>query len=143
MPTTGVVNGRLTLFRINTVSTTYVAVGCATECTMTIEVETRETTCAQAGDFRTYLPGLINASGSFGGLVAFDDTAYAPDDFMTWILSPGLKTVKFDSAVTGDPTLSGSAILTNITFQSGQNGQNMTYSGNLQFTGTITQGTVS
>lgn len=143
MPTTGVVNGRLTLFRINTVSTTYVATGCATEATMTIEVETRETTCAQSGDFRTYLPGLITASGSFGGLVAYDDSAYAPDDFTTWVLSPALKTVKFDSAVTGDLSLSGSAILTNVTFQAGQNGQNMTYSGSFQFTGTITAGTVA
>lgn len=143
MATTGVANGKLTLFRINTVSTTYVATGCATEATMTIEVETRETTCAQSGDFRTYLPGLITASGSFGGLVAFDDANFAPDDFMTWVLSPAAKTVKFDSAVTGDPSLSGSAILTNVTFQSGQNGQNMTYSGNFQFTGTVTQGTVS
>lgn len=143
MATTGVVNGRLTLFRVNTVSTTYVAVGCATECTLTIEVETRETTCAQSGDFRTHLPGLISGSGSFGGLVAFDDANYGPDDFGTWILSPALKTVKFDSAVSGDPTWSGSAILTNITYQSGQNGQNMTYSGSFQFTGTITQGTVA
>ena len=143
MATTGVVNGRLTLFRINTVSTTYVAAGCATECTMNITVDTRETTCAQSGDWRTYLAGLQSATGTFSGLVAFDDSNYAPDDFMTWILSPGAKTVKFDSAVTGDPSLSGSAILTNVTFQSGQNGQNMTYSGNLQFTGTITQGTVA
>lgn len=143
MATTGVVNGRLTLFRFNTVSTTYVAVGCATESTMTIEVETRETTCAQSGDFRTYLPGLINASGTFGGLVAFDDSNYAPDDYTTWILSPAVKLIKFDSAVSGDLSLSGSAILTNITFQSGQNGQNMTYSGNIQFTGTVTAGTVA
>ena len=143
MPTTGVVNGRLTLFRFNTVSTTYVAVGCATECSMTIEVETRDTTCAQSGDFRTYLPGLVSGTGSFGGLVAYDDANYAPDDYTTWVLAPAVKLIKFDSAVTGDLSLSGSAILTNITFQSGQNGQNMTYSGSLQFTGTITAGVVS
>jgi hypothetical protein len=143
MPTTGVVNGRLTLFRINTTSTNYLAAGCATECTLTIEVETRETTCAQSGDFRTYLPGLISGSGSFSGLVAFDDANYAPDDLGTWILAPAVKLCKFDSAVSGDPSWAGSVILTNVTFQSGQNGQNMTYSGSIQFTGTITQGTVA
>lgn len=142
MPTTGVVNGRLLLFEINTETTTYVAVGCATECSLSIDRDTRETTCADTGDYRTFLSGLITGTGSFSGLFAFDDSNQNAIDIYDWLTAGTAKTVKFTTGVTGDVEISASALFTNISLQSGQNGQNVTYSGNIQLTGTISKATI-
>lgn len=143
MATTGVINGRLLLFKVNTVSTTYVAAGCATECSLSFDQELRETTCAQSGANREFLPGLLTATGSFSGLHAFDDSNFAGEDFYDWLAAQTAKTVKFTTGVTGDIEFSGSAYVTNVTMQGGQNGQNATYSGSVQFTGAMTKATVS
>lgn len=140
--TTGVINGRLLLFKVNTTGSTYVAVGCATESSMSIDNSVRETTCAQSGTFREYLDGLIGATGSFSGLAAMDDSNHGFEDFADWILAGGAKTVKLTTGVVDDREYSGSALLTNVSVQSGQNGANVTYSGNFQFTGTISKATI-
>lgn len=143
MATTGVVNGRLLLYKVNTTGTTYVAVGCATECSLSFDRETRETTCAQSGDDREFLYGLKTATGSFSGLFAFDDANHAFEDFYDLLAAGTTKTVKFTTGVVGDIEWSGTALFTNVSVQSGQNGQNVTYSGNIQFTGSITKTTIS
>lgn len=143
MATTGIVNGRLLLFEVNTTGSTYVAVGCATECSMSIDRETRETTCAQSGDYRSFLSGLITATGSFSGLMALDETNVGFEDFYDYLTAGTAKTVKLTTGESGDTEWSGSALFTNISIQSGQNGQNVTFSGNLQFTGTISKATIA
>lgn len=140
--TTGVMNGRLLLYEINTSGSTYVAVGCATECSLSIDRDTRETTCAQSGDFREYLYGLINASGSFSGLFAMDESNQNFEDIGDLLLAGTTKTVKFTTGAADDREWSGTALFTNVSMQSGQNGQNVTYSGNIQFTGTLSKATI-
>lgn len=136
-------NGRLLLFEVNTTGSTYVAVGCATECSMSIDRETRETTCAQSGDYRTFLSGLITATGSFSGLFAMDESNTGFEDFYDYLTTGTAKTVKLTTGATDDREWSGSALFTNVSIQSGQNGQNVTYSGNIQFTGTISKATIA
>ena len=110
---------------------------------MSFDRETRETTCAQTGDDREYLYGLKTASGSFSGLMAFDDANHTAEEFYDALDNGTVETVKFTTGVNGDTEWSGSALITNLSIQSGQNGQNVTYSGNFQFTGAITKGTVA
>lgn len=142
MATTGVVNGRLLLFEVDEGSSTYVATGCATECSISFDRETRETTCAQSGDNREYLYGLKTATGTFAGLFAFDDSNHSGIEFYDSLDGGTIENVKFTTGVVGDVEWSGSALFTNVSIQSGQNGQNVTYSGNVQFTGAITKATI-
>lgn len=145
MPTTGIVNAKLLTFYKGVGSPTPVqtAIACATEATINFEKEMRETTCKESGDNRTYLPSFTNMTGSFSGLFAYDATNYNAEDIYDDLAAGTLITVRFSTQVTGDTYWQASAYVTSLSISSGQNGENVTYSGNLQFTGAITKAVVS
>lgn len=142
MATTGIVNAKLLTF-YKDVTGTKTAIACATEATINFEKEMRETTCKESGDNRTYLPSFTNATGSFSGLFSFDATNYSAEDVYTDLAAGTSITVRFSTEVSGDIYWQASAFVTSLSISSGQNGENVTYSGNLQFTGAITKGTVT
>ena len=142
MATTGIVNAKLLTF-YKDVSGTQTAIACATEASISFEKEMRETTCKESGDYRTYLPSFTTATGSFSGLFAYDATNYSAEDIYTDLNAGTSITVRFSTEVNGDTYWSASAYVTSLSISSGQNGDNVTYSGAFQLTGTITKGTVA
>lgn len=136
--TAGIVNAKLLTFYKTTT-----AIACATEATISFEKEMRETTCKESGDYRTYLPSFLNATGSFSGLFAFDATNYSAEDIYDDLAAGTSVTIKFSTENSGDTYWSGSAFITSLSISAGNTGENATYSGGFQFTGTITKGTVA
>lgn len=139
--TAGIVNAKiLTIYK--NVSGVQTAIACATSASISFEKEMRETTCKESGDYRTYLPSFMNATMSFSGLFAYDATNYSAEDIYTDLAAGTSITVRFSTENTGDIYWSASGYVTSLSIESGQNGENVTYSGSIQLTGTISTGTV-
>lgn len=139
--TAGIVNAKiLTIYK--NVSSVQTAIACATSASISFEKEMRETTCKESGDYRTYLPSFMNATMSFSGLFAYDATNYSAEDIYTDLAAGTSITVRFSTENTGDIYWSASGYVTSLSIESGQNGENVTYSGSIQLTGTISTGTV-
>ena len=140
--TAGIVNAKiLTIYK--NVSGTQTAIACATSARINFATEMRETTCKESGDYRTYLPSFINATMNFSGLFAFDATNYSAEDIYDDLAAGNSVTVRFSTENSGDIYWSAAGFVTSLTIDSGQNGENVTYSGSIQLTGTISKGTVS
>lgn len=139
--TAGIVNAKiLTIYK--NVSSVQTAIACATSASISFEKEMRETTCKESGDYRTYLPSFMNGTMSFSGLFAYDATNYSAEDIYTDLAAGTSITVRFSTENTGDIYWSASGYVTSLSIESGQNGENVTYSGSIQLTGTISTGTV-
>ena len=139
--TAGIANAKiLTIYK--NVSSVQTAIACATSASISFEKEMRETTCKESGDYRTYLPSFMNGTMSFSGLFAYDATNYSAEDIYTDLAAGTSITVRFSTENTGDIYWSASGYVTSLSIESGQNGENVTYSGSIQLTGTISTGTV-
>lgn len=135
MPTAGIVDGKLLVISIGGA-----AVGCQTSATLTVNVGTREVICKDSDDFKSLLVGLKDWSVSGGGLLAFDH-ALGGMDLVNLALTNPVVTVRWGSTVPGDKYIEGTAILTSVTLEGPNKGENSTYSYEVAGSGVFTIGT--
>lgn len=129
MATTGTVNSKLMVIKVGTATIT-----CMTDATLSMSVETRDTTCKDSNSWTNALPSRKSWSMSGTAFFAYDAT-YGPDDLFAIYEGDQstLATVKWGTTVTGDTVYSGTAILTSLTFSAPGSDENTTVE--FEFTG--------
>ena len=131
-----VVNG--TNFRIYASG---VAIGEATNCTMSLSTETRETlTKDNVASYTSAEPGRRSGTLQSEGLVAFDTTNLGVDDLFTYYNAGTKLVVKFQPNVTGTPYWQCTAFITNLEMSAAVE-ENATYSATWTVTGAVTMTT--
>ncbi|GIV35457.1 MAG: hypothetical protein KatS3mg031_2992 [Chitinophagales bacterium] len=139
--TTGILDAKDLVFYLKE-GTNLIAFACATNASLSFSMKTRETICKETGDWETYKPGLLSVSGSFSGLFSYDATNTSFEDLYDKLAGKQEATVRFSTEATGDTYWEFKALITELTVDSGQNGENVTYSGSLQGVGPVTKATV-
>jgi len=137
MATTGIVNSRLLVIKVGTVT-----VSCLTDATFSITRNTRDTTCKDSGGWSNVLAAAGSWEMSGSALFSFDGT-YTYDDLYTLITTGATASVKWGSTVTGDTIYSGTGLLTSLEATSPGTDENATYSFTFMGVGEITSATVS
>lgn len=122
MATTGIVNSRLLVIQVGTVT-----VSCLTDATFSINRNTRDTTCKDSGGWSNVLAASASWEMSGSALFSFDGT-YTYDDLYALITTGASATVKWGSTVTGDTVYSGTGLLTSLEATSPGTDENATYS---------------
>ena len=121
-----------------------VTLACATDATMSLSTELRDTTCKDTGGWRDLLSGL--KSGSFSTTGLFIDTD-APADagftdlFTAWNTGDPVD-MEFTTNVTGDTVWSCSVIITQLEMNAPGVNQNVTWSATFEIAGTVTMSLV-
>jgi predicted secreted protein len=137
MATTGIVNSRLLVIQVGTVT-----VSCLTDATFSINRNTRDTTCKDSGGWSNVLAASASWEMSGSALFSFDGT-YTYDDLYALITTGASATVKWGSTVTGDTVYSGTGLLTSLEATSPGTDENATYSFTFMGVGAPTSATVS
>ncbi len=137
MATTGIVNSRLLVIKVGTVT-----VSCLTDATFSITRNTRDTTCKDSGGWSNVLAAAGSWEMSGTALFSFDGT-YTYNDLFTLISTGATASVKWGSTVTGDTIYSGTGLLTSLEATSPGTDENATYSFTFMGVGEITSATVS
>jgi TP901-1 family phage major tail protein len=116
-------------------------IAAATDCSLSLNVETIDITTKDSAGFRELLGGVRSGSISVSGLIDYTDADSNKDvtDLWTAWEARTAVTVKFSKAteVTGDLSFSASAIITSLE-QSGGTEDTATYSATFELTGAIT-----
>lgn len=115
-------------------------IAAATDCSLSLNVETIDITTKDSAGFRELLGGVRSGSISVSGLVDYLDASNKDvNDLWTAWEARTAVTVKFSKAteVTGDLSFSASAIITSLE-QSGGTEDTATYSATFELTGAIT-----
>ena len=145
MPSTSIMNSTDVVIQISEDSgTTYDIIGRATSASLSVSMETRDTTTKDSAGWQENLEGLKSWSLSGDGLVTYSiagdyDT---PDDLFTLLSNRTLVKVKFGSATTGEIDYTGDAYLVSYEQEAGVE-ENVTYSFSFTGTGTLTQASVA
>jgi len=115
-------------------------IAAATDCSLSLNVETIDITTKDSAGFRELLGGVRSGSISVSGLVDYLDASNkdVTDLWTAWEARTAV-TVKFSKAteVTGDLSFSAQAIITSLE-QSGGTEDTATYSATFELTGAIT-----
>lgn len=118
-----------------------VLIAAATDCSLSLNVETIDITTKDSQGFRELLGGVRSGSISVSGLIDYVDSASNKDMADLWTVweNRTAVTVTFskDNEDTGDLSFSASAILTSLE-QSGGTEDTATYSATFELTGAIT-----
>jgi len=122
MATTGIVNSRLLVIQVGTVT-----ISCLTDATFSITRNTRDTTCKDSGGWSNVLAASASWEMSGSALFSFDGT-YTYDDLYALIVAGASATVKWGSTVAGDTVYSGTGLLTSLEATSPGTDENATYS---------------
>ena len=144
MASTSIMNSTDVVIQISEDSgTTYDIIGRATSASLSVSMETRDTTTKDSAGWQENLEGLKSWSLSGDGLVTYSiagdyDT---PDDLFTLLSNRTLVKVKFGSATTGEIDYTGDAYLVSYEQEAGVE-ENVTYSFSFTGTGTLTQAAV-
>ena len=144
MASTSIMNSTDVVIQISEDSgTTYDIIGRATSASLSVSMETRDTTTKDSAGWQENLEGLKSWSLSGDGLVTYSiagdyDT---PDDLFTLLSNRTLVKVKFGSATTGEIDYTGDAYLVSYEQEAGVE-ENVTYSFSFTGTGTLTQASV-
>ena len=145
MPATSIMNSTDVVIQISEDSgTTYDIIGRATSASLSVSMETRDTTTKDSAGWQENLEGLKNWSLSGDGLVTYSisDANYDTPDQLFTILSNRTKVlVKFGSATSGEFDYTGDAYLVSYEQEAGVE-ENVTYSFGFTGTGTLTQASV-
>ncbi len=136
MATAGIISG--TLLRLYDGG---VAIGKATECTLSVNTTMRTTSHKDSASFEENAPGLIAWTMNTNTLYAMDETQ-GIDDALTDILAGTVITARFSTEVAGDSYYEGSAYIESVEISAPVN-ENSTASISLKGTGTLTAGTVT
>ena len=136
MATSGIMNG--TLIGVYVGST---LISHATEGSISLNMDTRDSTTKDAAGQRALLEGVKSGTISVSALYA-DDATYGVDELMTAWANRTTLTVKFSTEVTGDSFWSAAAYVTSLEVNAAME-DNASYSATFELTGAITYGTVS
>ena len=145
MASTSIMNSTDVVIQISEDSgTTYDIIGRATSASLSVSMETRDTTTKDSAGWQENLEGLKSWSLSGDGLVTYSiagdyDT---PDDLFTLLSNRTLVKVKFGSATTGEIDYTGDAYLVSYEQEAGVE-ENVTYSFSFTGPGTLTQASVA
>lgn len=122
MATTGTVNSRLMVIKVGTATVT-----CLTDASLSMTVETRDTTCKDTASWTSALAGKRSWELSGGAYFAYDATYGAEDLFDIYASDQStLSTVKWGTTVSGDLIFSGTALLTSLNFSAPGTDENTT-----------------
>ena len=130
--TPGVLNGTDLLVYIDSTH----PIGLSTDCSITINRATRDTSNKDSGGWKTVLPGQREWTVSCNALVAFDNTYNLT--YLTALMIAGtVINLKFQTGNTaGDPSFSGTALITSVN-ASAANQSNTTFSISFQGSGPL------
>lgn len=145
MPATSIMNSTDVVIQISEDGgTTYDIIGRCTSASLSVSMETRDTTTKQSAGFAEHLEGLKSFTLSGDGLVVYTiagdfDT---PDNLYNILNNRTLVKVKFGSTTSGEIDYTGDAFLTSYEQEAGVE-DNVTYSFSFQGTGALTQANVA
>ncbi len=124
--------------------TSYDIIGRATSASLSVSMETRDTTTKDSAGWQENLEGLKSWSLSGDGLVTYSITGdyETPDDLFTLLSNRTLVKVKFGSATSGEIDYTGDAYLVSYEQEAGVE-ENVTYSFGFTGTGVLTQASVA
>lgn len=124
--------------------TTYDIIGRATSASLSVSMETRDTTNKDSAGWQENLEGLKSWSLSGDGLVTYSIAGdyETPDDLFTLLSNRTLVKVKFGSATSGEIDYTGDAYLVSYEQEAGVE-ENVTYSFGFTGTGVLTQASVA
>ena len=124
--------------------TTYDIIGRATSASLSVSMETRDTTTKDSSGWQENLEGLKSWSLSGDGLVTYSISGdyETPDDLFTLLSNRTLVKVKFGSSTSGEIDYTGDAYLVSYEQEAGVE-ENVTYSFGFTGTGVLTQASVS
>lgn len=145
MASTSIMNSTDVVIQISEDSgTTYDIIGRATSASLSVSMETRDTTTKDSAGWQENLEGLKSWSLSGDGLVTYSITGDydTPDDLFTLLSNRTLVKVKFGSATSGEIDYTGDAYLVSYEQEAGVE-ENVTYSFSFTGTGTLTQASVA
>lgn len=145
MASTSIMNSTDVVIQISEDSgTTYDIIGRATSASLSVSMETRDTTTKDSAGWQENLEGLKSWSLSGDGLVTYSITGDydTPDDLFTLLSNRTLVNVKFGSATSGEIDYTGDAYLVSYEQEAGVE-ENVTYSFSFTGTGTLTQASVA
>ena len=131
MATSGIMNG--TLLGVYVGST---LIAHATEGSISLSMDTRDTTTKSSAGQRALLEGTKSGTISVSALYA-EDAAYGVDDLMTPWAARTTVTVKFSTEVSGDHFWSAAAYITSLEVSASME-DNVSYSATFELTGAIT-----
>jgi TP901-1 family phage major tail protein len=124
--------------------TTYDIIGRATSASLSVSMETRDTTTKDSSGWQENLEGLKSWSLSGDGLVTYSisDANYdTPDDLFTMLANRTAVKVKFGSTTSTEIDYTGDAFLVSYEQEAGVE-ENVTYSFSFTGTSTLTQASV-
>ena len=124
--------------------TSYDIIGRATSASLSVSMETRDTTNKDSAGWQQNLEGLKSWSLSGDGLVTYSISGDfdTPDDLFTLLSNRTLVKVKFGSATSGEIDYTGDAYLVSYEQEAGVE-ENVTYSFGFTGTGVLTQASVA
>lgn len=123
--------------------TTYDIIGRATSASLSVSMETRDTTTKDSSGWQENLEGLKSWSLSGDGLVTYSISGDydTPDDLFTLLSNRTLVKVKFGSTTSTEIDYTGDAYLVSYEQEAGVE-ENVTYSFSFTGTSTLTQAAV-
>lgn len=136
MATSGIMNG--TLIGVYVGGT---LISHATEGSISLNMDTRDSTTKDAAGQRALLEGVKSGTISVSALYA-DDAAAGVDELMAAWAARTTVTVKFSTEVSGDSFWSAAAFVTSLEVNAAME-DNASYAATFELTGAITYGTVS
>jgi TP901-1 family phage major tail protein len=145
MPATSIMNSTDVVIQISEDDgTSYDIIGRATSASLSVSMETRDTTTKDSAGWQENLEGLKNWSLSGDGLVTYSITGDydTPDELFTLLNNRTLVKVKFGSATSGEIDYTGDAYLVSYEQEAGVE-ENVTYSFGFTGTGVLTQASVA
>ena len=118
-------------------------IAAATDCSLSLNMETIDITTKDSAGYRELLGGLRSGSVSVSGLIDYQDASNkdVTDLYDAWEGRTEL-TLKFSSEVVGDESYTASGFLTSLE-QSGGTEDTATYSATFELTGEVTEATIS
>lgn len=115
---------------------------CQTDASVDRSTNMIETTCKDTAANRAVLPGGKSWTMSVSGNTAYDATYGIDELHLAWDNQTLLLCV-FQTAVTGDTKLTGSAYISSLSESSSGNDEAATWSADLEGTGALTAATIS
>jgi TP901-1 family phage major tail protein len=121
------------------IGSTPVAIAKLTECSLTINGETRDITTKDSSGWRELTSGLSTWSVKVSGLIDYNSGATANSMLLAdAIVAKTTLVAEFGTGVTGDEKMSGSVIVTSFEKSAPSTAQNTTFSCSLEGTGALT-----
>lgn len=138
---TSIMNATDVLIQFSTDGTTYTTVGRCTSASLSVSMETRDTSNKDSAGWRELLEGQKSWSLSGDGLLTYNISGKESyTDLFGYITGRTLLYVKFGSTATDEKNYSGSGYLTSLDKEAGME-ENATYSFSFEGTSTLSEGT--